>query len=97
MNAEQASKDAMRKPTRPEIGEGCYRGGKERNRHPAVPPGYWRQHAYKRKTDATREAPCVVERIDQLEAGDGQSGRNGVAERLVVPRKLGNASGGKGP
>lgn len=44
-----------------------------------------------------REAPCVVERIDQLEAGDGQSGRNGVAERLVVPRKLGNASGGKGP
>jgi hypothetical protein len=35
--------------------------------------------------------------IDQLEAGDGQFGRNGVAERLVVPRKLGNASGGKGP
>ncbi len=29
--------------------------------------------------------------------GDGQSGRNGVAERLVVPRKLGNSSGGKGP
>ena len=97
MNAEQASKDATRKPTRPKIGEGCHRGGRERNVHSAIPPGYWRQHAYKRETDATREAPCVVECNDQPEAGDGWSGRTGVAERPVVPRKLGNASGGKGP
>ena len=34
---------------------------------------------------------------DQLDAGDGQAGRFGVAERFVVPRKLGNAGGGKGP
>ena len=34
---------------------------------------------------------------DQLDAGDGQAGRFGVAERFVVPMKLGNAGGGKGP
>jgi len=34
---------------------------------------------------------------DQPEAGDGQIWREGVAERLVVPRKSGNADGGKGP
>ena len=34
---------------------------------------------------------------DQLEAGDGQAGHDGVAERLVVPWKPGNAGGGKGP
>jgi hypothetical protein len=39
----------------------------------------------------------VVEREDQPEAGDGQAGRNGVAERLVVLRKPGNAGGGKEP
>src|SRR6516162_1158074 len=30
-------------------------------------------------------------------AREGQTGRAGVAERLVVPRKPGNAGGGKGP
>ncbi len=39
----------------------------------------------------------VVGCDDQPEAGDGQQGRYGVAERLVVPGKLGNAGGGKGP
>ena len=39
----------------------------------------------------------VVGRGDQLEAGDGQRGRDGVAERLVLLRKPGNAGGGKGP
>ena len=39
----------------------------------------------------------VVGRGDQPEAGDGQRGRDGVAERPVVPRKPGNAGGGKGP
>ncbi len=34
---------------------------------------------------------------DQLEAGDGQKGRYGVAEKPVVLRKPGNAGGGKGP
>jgi hypothetical protein len=39
----------------------------------------------------------VVGRGDQPEAGDGQRGRAGVAERPVLPGKPGNAGGGKGP
>ncbi len=34
---------------------------------------------------------------DQPDAREGQAGRPGVAERFVVPRKPGNAGGGKGP
>jgi hypothetical protein len=34
---------------------------------------------------------------DQPEAREGQAGRLEVAERFVVPLKLGNAGGGKGP
>jgi len=41
--------------------------------------------------------PRGVVRDDQPDAGDGQAGRRGVAERLVVPLKPGNAGGGKGP
>jgi len=39
----------------------------------------------------------VVGRGDQPEAGDGQRGRYGVAERPVVLVKPGSAGGGKGP
>ena len=39
----------------------------------------------------------VVGRGDQPEAGDGHTGRYGVAERPIVPVKPGNAGGGKGP
>ncbi|VUX55846.1 conserved protein of unknown function [uncultured Woeseiaceae bacterium] len=39
----------------------------------------------------------VVGCDDQPEVGDNQKGRYGVAERLVVLRKPGNAGGGKGP
>ena len=39
----------------------------------------------------------VVGGGDQPEAGDGQIGRYGVAERPAVPRMSGNAGGGKGP
>src|SRR5664279_4042056 len=34
---------------------------------------------------------------DQPDAGDGQAGHLGVADRSVVPMKPGNAGGGKGP
>ena len=34
---------------------------------------------------------------DQPDAREGQVGRLGVAERFAVPRKPGNAGGGKGP
>src|SRR6202051_1318890 len=39
---------------------------------------------------------CVI-RDDQPDAREGQAGRFGVAERLVVPLKPGNSGGGKGP
>jgi hypothetical protein len=52
---------------------------------------------YTRKAYATREAPWRGQSNDQLEAREGQARRFGVAERFVVPLKLGNAGGGKGP
>ena len=52
---------------------------------------------YTRKAYATREAPRRGQSNDQLEAREGQAGRFGVAEGFVVPLKLGNAGGGKGP
>ena len=39
----------------------------------------------------------MVGRDDQPETGDGQRGRCRVAERSAVPRRPGNAGGGKGP
>ena len=36
-------------------------------------------------------------RDDQPDAREGQAGPFGVAERSVVPKKPGNAGGGKGP
>ena len=39
----------------------------------------------------------VAERNGQPEAREGGSGRDGVAEGLVVPMKPGNAGGGKRP
>src|SRR5271156_4366638 len=41
--------------------------------------------------------PQSAVRDDQPDAREGESGRFGVAERLVVPLKPGNAGGGKGP
>src|ERR1700692_613049 len=41
--------------------------------------------------------PQGVVRDDQPDAREGQAGRSGVTERFVVPRKPGNAGGGKGP
>src|SRR6516162_344163 len=41
--------------------------------------------------------PLGVIRDGQPDAREGQAGRLGMAERLVLPTKLGNAGGGKGP
>ena len=41
--------------------------------------------------------PRGVVSDDQPDAREGQAGRPGVAERLVVPQKPVNAGGGKGP
>ena len=60
VNAEQAPKQPLRKPTCREYGEGCQRSGSERREHRSVPPGYWRRHVRKRDVVATREAPSVA-------------------------------------
>ncbi len=39
VNAAQASKLVMRKPTRPEHGEGCHWSGSGQREHRPVPPG----------------------------------------------------------
>src|SRR5205807_7730560 len=49
-----------------------------------------------RTTTQTREAPAVGLRPNRPPARE-RSGRRGVADRLVVPWKPGNAGGGKGP
>ena len=51
---------------------------------------------YTRKAHATQEIP-TRDQGDQPDAREGQAGRTGVAARLVVPLKPGNAGGGKGP
>src|ERR1700752_4379132 len=51
---------------------------------------------YTRKANATREAPWRGQIKVHLEGREGQAGRLVVAERFVVPMKLGNAGGGKG-
>ena len=51
-----------------------------------------------REIDATREAPSGGWSVtSQPDAREGQAGPCGVAEGSVVPRKPGNAGGGKGP
>lgn len=48
VNAEQASKMPMCRPTRlPFRGRRIWLGRPERRRRPAAAPGYWRQHVHK--------------------------------------------------
>ena len=61
------------------------------------PAGVMAMACTHRRPDATREAPAVIAVGDQLAARERQAGPNGVTERLAVPRKPGNAGGGKGP
>lgn len=60
----------------------------ERRRHPAAAPGQGRQHVNK---ESPRNQGVV--RDGQPAACEEQAGRIGVAERLVVPIKPGNAGG----
>jgi hypothetical protein len=57
MNAEQASKYEMRKLTCHNFRESCYYEEDERSVL-AVPPGYWRQHAYKRLSVIANRTPA---------------------------------------
>jgi hypothetical protein len=61
------------------------------------PAGVMAMACTHRRPDATREAPAVIAVMDQLATRERQAGPCGVTERSVVPRKPGNADGGKGP
>ena len=104
VNAEQAPKAVMWEPTRHSSGEGRRRWAPEEVRHPprerhgpAVPPGYWRQHA--RRGDPRQHGKSQSARGSgpRPDAREGQAGPAGMADGLVVPAKPGNAGGGKGP
>jgi len=104
VNAEQAPKAVMWEPTRHRHGEGRRRWATEGVKDPpheridpAVPPGYWRQHA--RRGDPRQHGkPQAARGSDpRPDAREGQAGLPGVADGLVVPAKPGNAGGGKRP
>ena len=96
VNAVQASKRTMRRPTR-----GPYRGrlirlGKRADDAPSRCAGVVATACTQGKRTQHGKPHGVVSN-DQPEAREGQAGRLGVAERFVVPLKPGNAGGGKGP
>ena len=82
VNAEQASKRTMRRPTRqPFRGRLTRLGVNERRSTPSRCAGGSGDSMYTRKANATREAPWRGQSNDQLEAREGQAGRLGVANR----------------
>ncbi len=52
---------------------------------------------YAEEVERNTGSPMGEERGPQPDSREGQAGPYGVAERPVVARKLGNASGAKGP
>src|ERR1700722_10896523 len=96
VNAEQASKRTMCRPTRqPFRGRLTRLDAREKTTSrrctgvvaAACTQGKRTQHG----------KPHGVVRDDQPDAREGQVGRRGVAERFAVPLKPGNTGGGKGP
>src|ERR1700686_2878263 len=97
VNAEQASKRTMRRPTRqPFRGRLIRLGGNERSSPPSRCAGVVATACTQGKR-TQHGRPQGVVRDDQPEAREGQAGRPGEAERFMVPRKPGNAGGGTEP
>src|SRR5438477_7256594 len=96
VNAEQASKMSMCRPTRRPFRGRLTRLGELSEEYAQPLHRGSGGSMYTRKARATREAP-MCDQDDQPDAREGQAGRSGVAERPVVPMKPGNAGGGKGP
>ncbi len=97
MNAEQSSKRTLHRPTRSPIRGRMAGLGKRAKRTPSRCAGVVATAGTQGKREQHGKPDSVVGRGDQPEAGDGQRGRYGVAERPVLLRKPGNAGGGKGP
>ena len=97
MNAAQASKRTMCRPTRLQFRGRLIRLD-EMSEDDAqfAAPGYWRQHAHKESARNTGSPKAWSGMTNQTPARE-RLGAHGVAERLAVPLKPGNAGGGKGP
>src|SRR5215471_707625 len=78
VNAEQASKRTMRRPTRRPFRGRLIRLGYERKSYAQPLRRGSGDSMYTRKAYATREAPWRGQSNDQLEAREGQAGRLGV-------------------
>src|SRR5438552_3317197 len=97
VNAEQASKRTMHRPTRlPYRGRLTRFGRIERSGAPNRCAGVLATACTQGKR-TQHGRPQGVGRDDQPDAREGQAGRPGEAERFVVPLKPGNSGGGKGP
>ena len=90
VNAEQAPKRSMCRPTRLQLRGRLIRLGEMSEDHAQSLHRGTGGSTYTRKAHATREAPergQVRNRQDQPDAREGEAGRCGVAERFVVPLK----------
>jgi hypothetical protein len=98
VNAEQASKIVMWEPTRHEFGEGrCCGMLGERSTLTHDPTGVMATACLQTEIGRNTGNPNGGRSTAQLDAREGQAGPCGVADRLVVPSKPGNAGGGKEP
>src|SRR5271169_6709070 len=96
VNAEQAPKRSMCRPTRPPNRGRLIRSGEMSRITPSRCTGVLAAACTQGKR-AQHGKPQRVIRDDQPDAREGQAGRTGVAERPAVPMKPGNVGGGKGP
>src|ERR1700675_208365 len=97
VNAEQASKRTMRRPTRqPFRGRLIRLGGMSKMGTPSRCAGVVATACTQGKR-TQHGRPQGVVRDDQPDAREGQAGRPGESERFIVPLMPGNAGGGKGP
>jgi hypothetical protein len=96
VNAEQASKRTMRGPTRLPYRGRLTRLGERASSAPSRCAGVVATACTQGKRTQHGKPHGVIS-DDQPDAREGQAGRLGVTERLVVLLKPGNAGGGKEP
>src|SRR5271169_3738074 len=97
VNAEQASKRSMCRPTRyPFRGRLTRLGGMSEEHTQPLHRGSGGRACTQGKRTQHGKPQCVIRMINRTPVRD-RAGRTGVAERPAVPMKLGNTGGGKGP
>lgn len=97
VNVEQASKRALREPTRLRYGEGRRPPDETSDSRLADPAGVVTPACMQGEVVWNTGSPCGGERDPRPAPREGQAGPWRVAERPVVVGKPGNAGGAKGP